>query len=298
MLRVVRLALLWLGMLGALALVCEAQVRSVQPNLRHPLLRDLVGWWRGSPGFTGANQIYDLVNRNHGAFNAMGYGDGVSGWSASTRTTGLMQLNCDGTDDQVTIAPHTTLTDLQALTVVLWVNVASWAGEGDLGRLVDKRDLGGWTLLADNFDVSNGLAFAQGFSTADGSWGLDNVLSLNTWLRVGLTYDSSSTATVPTFYVNGVAYAPTITFSSPSGTRVSDANSTLRFCGNGSGARWFNGALENVRIWRRVLTDTEMAEDYRLALLADAELLQERSFVNVPPAAGTGRRGSFLPFFQ
>lgn len=294
--RAVRRALLWIGLVGLWvgALVCEAQV-SAMPNLRHPLLRDLVGWWRGSPGFTGANQIYDLVNRNHGTFTAMSYGDGVSGWSASTRTTGLMQVNCDGTDDQVTIPPHATLTDLQTLTVVLWVNLVSY-GESALGRLVDKRDLGGWNFLVNNNDASNALAFNQTFSTADGQWSVDNVLSLTTWLRVGVTYDSSSTATVPTFYVNGVAYAPTITHSSPSGTRGSDVNSTLRLCGNAASTRWFQGALGDVRLWRRVLSDTEMAEDYRLALLGDPGLFEERSVVTVLP--GSGRRGSFFPFFQ
>jgi hypothetical protein len=45
-----------------------------------------------------------------------------------------------------------------------------------------------------------------------------------------------------------------------------------------------------------VLSDTEMAEDYRLALLGDPGLFEERSVVSALP--GPGRRGSFFPFFQ
>jgi len=69
----------------------------------------------------------------------------------------------------------------------------------------------------------------------------------------GSTYDSSSTSNMPTFYVNGVAYAPSITFIAPSGNYQSDSGIAL-YLGASRGNRQFDGVIDDARVYNYQLT--------------------------------------------
>ena len=107
---------------------------------------------------------------------------------------------------------------------------------------------------------SNQIAFAANFASAN----LDrrssaNTLTLNQWQYVTLTWDGSSSVSGVHFYVNGneVTYA---TNTSGSGTRVLDDTEDLRIGNNESGARTFDGAIDEVKVYNRALTPEEVRQ--------------------------------------
>jgi len=171
-------------------------------------------------------------------------------------------IQFDKIDDVVKIDAPTAFDNLPQLTISAWINPKS-AGEGGFGRIIEKADgvtnptTRGWNLYVTS---SNQIAFAANFASAN----LDrrssaNTLTLNQWQYVTLTWDGSSSVSGVHFYVNGneVTYA---TNTSGSGTRVLDDTEDLRIGNNESGARTFDGAIDEVKVYNRALTPEEVRQ--------------------------------------
>jgi len=263
------------------------------PVLRdRPLAHGLVSWWRVLPLLDGVPRWYDLMSTNAATLTNMST-PGTSGWAPTQRRGGYGELRFDGTDDYADAGSPSSLTDVTRRTLLAWIKISSYGG-GDLGRIVDKRFSGGWTFVTNNFNVTAGLSFTQDFSTSGGNWGLANVLSTDVWTHVGVVYDSTGPGTTPTFYVNGLPFAPTTTMSTPSGTTSTDSASPLRFGGeDGSGARQFAGVMDDVRLYRRLLSAAEVAEIYRGSVGTDSDLLHRLA----PPLSVYYAPSGFLSFF-
>ncbi len=133
------------------------------------------------------------------------------------------------------------------LSLSLWVR---WNGlNGSYQGLISKRDAWDagammWQIEA-NQDTGE-LSFARNGSTpADG----DPVLVVGEWTHVAVTFDGS----VSRFYINGVLTGWG-NFSLGSSTRAS----IQLGASEAGGVNPFNGALDEVRIYDRVLSDTEI----------------------------------------
>ncbi len=94
------------------------------------------------------------------------------------------------------------------------------------------------------------------FDTTNGVWSTDNTFALNTTHVVVVTYDKSSVANNPVIYVNGVAEAITEDIT-PVGT-ADGSNSAFQIC-NGGPLAPFNGTVQEVAGWTRILTAAEAA---------------------------------------
>ncbi len=174
-------------------------------------------------------------------------------------------LDFDGSDDLVDMGSDATLDDIFAggATVSAWIYPEGW-GESDFGRIFDKADnLGsnrnGWAY--ELYGSNQSILFQYGFSGHIGNWVTPaNSISLNTWQHVAVVYDNSSDANDPTLYINGVAQTVT-EIDTPSGTPSSDAALNLTL-GNYSldTSRTFDGLLDDVRIYDRMLDAAEIAE--------------------------------------
>jgi hypothetical protein len=210
-----------------------------------------VAWWKFDDG-SGSVAIDSSGNDNTGTLV-----------NSPTWTTGQINgaLSFNGVNQYVDGGSGPTIDNLSARTITAWIKLNSY-GESSLGRILDKGTSTGWAFLVNNNDISNGLTFEQGFSVNMGSWGLANVLSTGTWYHVAVVYDSSSTSNVPTFYVNGVAYAPTDTFSSPSGTAVDDSTTSIKIGALFPTQRNFDGILDDVRIYNTALGAADIQAIY------------------------------------
>jgi hypothetical protein len=289
--------LVLLVLLTALGVWAQMPAVRVPPS---PLNRGLAAWWIGVPGFTQTDQLYDLME-GHAHCTLVNMASAQwSGWTPSTRSGGFMHLTLDGVNDAVNCGTPVTLTDIRVRSVALWFQLTSW-NVNNLSRLVDKRGVGGWTFALNNAGIANGLQWTQDFATSSGNWGLSNVITLGTWVHLGVTYDSTTTAP-PIFFVNGVALAPDTTFSSPSGAYSPDAASSLTI-GDDPGAtvgdRNTAGLFDDIRLWSRQLGTDEMRAVYqqsqRRDLLPGPPLPE---LATMPEAAAAPGRGQFFPFFH
>jgi hypothetical protein len=204
------------------------------------------------------------------AFDRSGLGNNGT-ISGAARTAGRIgqALEFDGVDDYVDALSPDPLDDLRTFTVSAWIKPDSM-GEGDFGRITDKRNLGtvGW----DFFTCSSGAAptctdairLRQAFGTSGGVWDSpSNSVARNVWQHVVVTYNSNSTANDPSFYINGASVAVT-EGTAPSGSYSSDGAVNFTIGNTPDTTRTFDGAIDEVRIYNRVLTSDEIKRLYNM----------------------------------
>jgi len=220
-------------------------------NWAHPLARGLVGCWIFNEG--SGDKVYDLsLNGNHGTLTNMipesDWIPGRNGWA----------LDFDGTDDNV---DTTYITHHTKISFTAWVYVRGWGGN-NLGRIIDKRASGGTQVFLLFVSSTNAkLNFDRNFSTTLGEWVTPtNSIALGNWYHVALTYDDSSVSNDPKIYINGISQVLTES-STPVGTANTNTDSYI--IGNrGDGLRGFDGYIEEVRLYNRILTDLEVMQLY------------------------------------
>jgi hypothetical protein len=204
----------------------------------------LVGYWTLDEG-RGLSAADSSGNGNTGSlFNA-------PVWTSAGHFNGA--LSFAATNAAVVVPGGGVLADLSrtGVTVAGWIKPTS-AGGGGKGRILHKTN---WMLYmgsastvlftADNWTTQ----FAQRTSTAS--------ITLNTWQHVAATWDGSQSGSAIHIYVNGVlADGASV---DGAGTTVSDAAQAL-YLGNipGSLTRGFDGTLDDVRVYNRVLTASEI----------------------------------------
>jgi hypothetical protein len=219
-----------------------------------------------------------------------------------TATNGTLSLRpCavfDGVDDYVEI-PHDA-SQLGAnlsngFTISAWINPRS-AGEGNFGFIIDKSTanggVNGFMMMMDNapkvaFKINNGTSRTTGLTA----------VPYLSWTHILITVSS---AQLSNFYVNGTLSGtanqdlvqPISTITTTNAMRI----------GNIAGAttRTFDGGIRSVKMWNRVLTTTEIAQDYAglipvtSGLILDVPL--ERDYTEKAKALTLTNSGSYLNF--
>ena len=151
-------------------------------------------------------------------------------------------------DESVRIPGEGNLANLyrHGMTIAAWINPAS-AGTAAAGRIADK---GEWFLRLTG-DLS--LRFAASQYGARGSAAL---IAANTWQHVAATWDGSRQATHIHLYIDGVPSDSVAV----SGVGAPRRDSAVPFViGNrADGARGFDGGIDEVRIYGRVLSASEI----------------------------------------
>lgn len=131
--------------------------------------------------------------------------------------------------------------------------------------IVSKNDAGTLTDALWIFQPNACLRFRRRFSGGSGygSWrSANNTISLNRWQFVAVTYDHSSAANDPVFYVNGQA-VPTVEETAPSGLPMSYPSEAFMI-GNAKSLNYgFAGRMADIRFYRRVLSADEIQGLYR-----------------------------------
>jgi hypothetical protein len=144
--------------------------------------------------------------------------------------------------------------------VSAWIYPRS-AGEGGKGRVVDKANgttpTNGWIFHLTGDGRS--LSFLADYSTTNlARVSAAGAITFNTWQHVAMTWDGSASASAVRLYVNGVE----VTYSSATnavGTRVNDALEDFKVGNDKSTARTFNGLIDDLQVWKRALSPSEVA---------------------------------------
>ena len=174
-------------------------------------------------------------------------------------------LSFNGTTNYVDLGNPTQLQLTGSMTVSAWVNAA--ANPADDGQIIAKSDDNtGWQLKTTPDTGPETFGFAVSGSAGSHTQRYSTtVRSLSTWYHIAGTYDATG-KTLNT-YVNGV-----LNNGALSGTvAASQVNSTVnvnvgrRAVGTGGGY-YFNGLIDEVRVYNRALSQAEIQTDMNTPL--------------------------------
>lgn len=181
---------------------------------------------------------------------------------------GSSALSFDGVDDYVNAYSGSSLDDIETqggggMTVSAWIFNRVDPASGYPNEIVDKSQ-GGTGYWAFEVYSSNRLGFRKDYSGNDLNTLSDtNSYSLNSWHHVVLTWTGNPTsATEVKFYVDGSLKGHNY---DQNGTdpKVSDSNLNLYISrDNWGGGGYFNGLIDDVRIYNRVLSASEITNQY------------------------------------
>ncbi len=216
----------------------------------------LVGHWKLDET-SGTNAADATANGNDGTLTNMSPpGDWVTGTKSGA-------LDFDGGDDTVTVTndPAIDTDNFTGLTASAWIYPRT-TGENSEGRIVDKSDNtgalhDGWRFQLGDGGGPNRLSFTGEFSTTDlYHRSGDNVITLNTWQHVLVTWDKSTTATNAKIYVDGTEVPSYLTATDGVGTFTDTWD---LYIGNiDTPVRTFDGIIDDVRVYDRVLGADEI----------------------------------------
>ncbi len=217
------------------------------------LSNGLVGHWRFDEG-SGTTTSDSSGNNNTGTLqNRSTWVDGKMGRG----------LNFDRLNGAVNAGSQSSLDNLSSFSVSGWI-FPHTSGEGAKGRIIEKADAdtptNGWTLSTGGAAGSYRIEFEVDYDGTNlkRSSG-NNSITPNAWQHIVFTWDGSSSASGAKIYINGVE-ASYGTTQNAIGSRVSDAVQSLKIGNSLATTRTFDGIIDELRIYNRVLTASEIQE--------------------------------------
>jgi hypothetical protein len=216
-----------------------------------------VGWWKMDE--CQGNTINDASGQgNNGTLNVGATGTQTtlgtcsaagSAWGNGANGKFGSSLNFDGTDDGIVI-PHSSSLEVgqPGLTVAAWVKintlpVGSHTVIGKNGPYILWLENNGTTKQIRSY-LYKGAAWYGAYSSSDS-------ITLGTWQHVAFTYDGTNRK----HYINGVQ-------SGTTDTQISgnlDALGSLLTIGYDASTRYFDGQIDDVRVYNYPLTKEQIA---------------------------------------
>jgi hypothetical protein len=198
----------------------------------------LVAYYRFDEG-TGATAADSSGNLNNGTISG-------ASWAASGRFGSALSFN--GTNSIVNIADADSLDLTTGMTLEAWVNPSALTGY----RTVVMKDVPGelsYALYASDGTRPN--AWGRVGSVSTGVLG-SGALPVNSWTHLAATYNGAALA----LFVNGTQVAS----KALTGTLRTSTN-PLHIGGNAVWGEYFAGLIDEVRIYNRALSQTEIQAD-------------------------------------
>jgi len=219
----------------------------------------LVGFW--AMDWYNSTGIYDnSTYNNFGTFNG--------GLSTSNITTGKYgkALSFDGTDDYVSVPHSTSLNITNAITLEAWVKADNWAPDDYDSPFVTKAsgaDWGVWNLVHKVNDALTGLTGFRFEIVISGTrykiWSTTQGQT-NQWYHLVGTFDG----TTMRLYVNGIEESSSV-HSGSINTNSLNLQIGKQFW-YGSTYSYFDGLIDEVRIYDRALRPSEINASYNNGL--------------------------------
>ncbi|MDD3927789.1 MAG: LamG domain-containing protein, partial [bacterium] len=205
---------------------------------------DVVSHWRLNE--SSGSTAFDTMGTNNGTLT-----NGPV-WTSGKRNGGL---SFDGVDDYVNCGTDASLDISDSITVEAWIKTSNIAQNAYL-VCKDQFSPRCWTLKLDsgcvrwiNWDSNGNIKDVYSNSGEQ---------SNDTWFHVVAIRDGSGS--LQKLYINGVLQANTNTWS---GTIRSSIDTPVRI--GGLPGYYFQGTIDEVKIYNRVLSDAEINENYSLA---------------------------------
>ncbi|MBK9734023.1 MAG: HYR domain-containing protein [Saprospiraceae bacterium] len=180
-------------------------------------------------------------------------------------------LAFDGVDDHITMGDVNAVDGISQMTIEAWVYRTNTSG---FNSIVNKTfsqsgDIGIQLHLFDPNDVYFRLASgsdAFGYTTG-------NQIPINSWVHIAAVFDGTATgnANRVKIYINGVQKTLSFLGTIPSVTPNTTAPLQIAF--PSPGAQYWNGKMDEVRIWTTARTSTQILSNFNSELNAQAGLL-------------------------
>ena len=172
-------------------------------------------------------------------------------WSSAGRYGGALSFN--GTNSRVDVPDAASLDLTSAMTLEAWVRPSTVTG----WRTVLLKEQSGGLVYCIYANSNNNRPSTHIYVTSEVDTRSSAKLSANTWTHLAATYDG----TVLRLYVNGNQAS-----SRSVGGNILTSNGVLRIGGNSVWGEYFSGLIDEVRIYNRVLTATEIQTDMNTAV--------------------------------
>ena len=176
-------------------------------------------------------------------------------------------LSFDGVNDYVNVTDSASNSITSSITVSAWVKGSSQDNKIVVSKYTTTGNQRSWLLGTSNSTWGYGTNKLGVIISADGTIGVGtskayastNVVFDNTWHHVAFTFTSNTLA----LYVDGVVETAQ---KNVDGTVNSlfDANSALTIGSIGNPLLYFAGLTDDVRVYNRALTTTEITQLYKL----------------------------------
>jgi len=204
----------------------------------------LVAYWKFDEG-SGSKVSDSSGNGNDGNISGATFTGGKTGFA----------LQFDSVDDYVKVADSNSLDVSNAFTFEAWIYPKSF-GENGMGRILDKT-----SSTAYIFYLRNGTNYPRQlviYLDSNEYAAKNNTINLNKWQHVAVTFNRTLSSNQIKFYVNGTAVGTaTRTTAVPNNTQP-------LYIGNRDDlARTFYGAIDEVRIYNRALSASEISAHYQ-----------------------------------
>lgn len=219
---------------------------TVQATTQSSNVAGLIGYWNFDEG-TGS-----LASDSSGNNNDANLINGPQ-W-----TTGRIggALSFDGVDDYADTGAGAVLNNITSKTLVAWIRRDTTSATSQV--IASK----GWEF---NIDDTGVLGYWHRWSSGSwggGLWEGSTPINVGQWYQVAVVYDASSQSNDPIFYINGVQEIPTEVSHGHSGSSVDDSAIHLAI---GSTYDFFDGQIDDFRVYDRVLTSAEVLALYNSA---------------------------------
>jgi hypothetical protein len=197
---------------------------------------NLVGWWTLDEG-VGTTTLDSSGHGNDATFR------GNPQWVADGKFGSAIQFN--GTTDYLA-APDSDSLDIKGdqLTLAAWVRANSWATSHFIRKVADTGTDAIYFIRVQATMLRTDLATSAGTTIVQGT----TPVPANEWVHVALVYDGAEARLYLRGAVDGRAAV--------SG-KIAESNNELRI-GRGEPAGYFNGMIDDVRVYNRALTDGEI----------------------------------------
>jgi fibronectin type 3 domain-containing protein len=193
-------------------------------------------------------------------------------------------LSFDGTTSFVDLGNPTALQLTGSMTLSAWVKAA--ANPADDGQIIAKSDNGsGWQLKSspDTGPHTFGVSVTPAGTTTHTQRYSVTQRALGTWYYVSGVYDAA--AGTLNIFVNGVLDSGVLTGAVPASQANSNVNVNI---GRRTGGFYFNGMIDEVRIYNRALTGAEIQADMNAPVGGTADTQPPTTPVNLVATPTTG----------
>ncbi len=234
---------------------------SFQPTSRTGLVAEF-----GFNDGTGTTLTDSSGNHNNGTISSATWSPGLFGQA----------LSFNGTNSWVTIPSSASLNLTTGMTLEAWVKPAALT---DWGAVIMKERTGGlsYAMYADNGAGQPPSGYVH-IGTSDNFITGGSALPLNTWSHLAATYDGSNLD----IYVNGYL-AGTLGMTGA----LTTSTGALRIGGNSIWGEFFNGLIDEIRVYNRALNQAEIRSDMSTAIGGSVDSTPPTASLTGPAAGAT-----------